>query len=147
MNKIASFVAVEAQGRLSTAIVTHDHLVPPSTMPRAATRGAPRVVVARDDAGPTRDLAGAIAPRRAMRSRRGVDAGDRVALLLRNSPQYVAAFYGVLAAGAVAVPLNVQERAERAGAADRALRRAPGARRSDASWSARRCATRSQAQA
>lgn len=37
--------------------------------------------------------------------------GDRVALLLRNSPQYVAIFYGALAAGCVAVPLNVQERA------------------------------------
>jgi long-chain acyl-CoA synthetase len=38
-------------------------------------------------------------------------AGDRVALLLRNSPQFAAAFYGVLRAGAAAVPLNVQERA------------------------------------
>jgi acyl-CoA synthetase (AMP-forming)/AMP-acid ligase II len=34
-----------------------------------------------------------------------------VALLLRNSPQYVATYYGVLAADCVAVPLNVQERA------------------------------------
>jgi long-chain acyl-CoA synthetase len=40
-----------------------------------------------------------------------VSAGDRVALLLRNSPQFAAAFYGVLKAGAAAVPLNVQERA------------------------------------
>jgi long-chain acyl-CoA synthetase len=40
-----------------------------------------------------------------------VGAGDRVALLLRNSPQFAAAFYGVLGAGAAAVPLNVQERA------------------------------------
>jgi len=40
-----------------------------------------------------------------------VKAGDRVALLLRNSPQFAAAFYGVLRAGAAAVPLNVQERA------------------------------------
>ena len=40
-----------------------------------------------------------------------VNAGDRVALLLRNSPQFAAAFYGVLRAGAAAVPLNVQERA------------------------------------
>lgn len=40
-----------------------------------------------------------------------VQPGDRVALLLRNSPQFAAAFYGVLGAGAAAVPLNVQERA------------------------------------
>src|SRR5690349_20415386 len=41
----------------------------------------------------------------------GVQHGDRVALLLRNCPQYVASFYGVLAVGAAAVPLNAQERA------------------------------------
>lgn len=39
------------------------------------------------------------------------DAGTRVALLVRNSPQYVALYYGTLAAGCVAVPLNSQERA------------------------------------
>lgn len=37
--------------------------------------------------------------------------GSRIALLLRNSPQYVALYYGTLAAGCVAVPLNIQERA------------------------------------
>ncbi|MDY0068097.1 MAG: class I adenylate-forming enzyme family protein [Steroidobacteraceae bacterium] len=37
--------------------------------------------------------------------------GSRVALLVRNSPQYVALYYGVLAAGCVAVPLNAAERA------------------------------------
>lgn len=41
----------------------------------------------------------------------GAPAGSRVALLLRNSPQYVALYYGALAAGYVAVPLNPQERA------------------------------------
>jgi acyl-CoA synthetase (AMP-forming)/AMP-acid ligase II len=42
---------------------------------------------------------------------RVLDPGARVALLLRNSPQYVAVYYGALAAELVAVPLNVQERA------------------------------------
>jgi acyl-CoA synthetase (AMP-forming)/AMP-acid ligase II len=42
---------------------------------------------------------------------RGAQPGERVALLLRNSPQFAAAFYGALAAGTAAVPLNVQERA------------------------------------
>lgn len=42
--------------------------------------------------------------------KRAVPRGARVALLLRNSPQYVALYYGVLAAGCVAVPLNAQER-------------------------------------
>jgi long-chain acyl-CoA synthetase len=43
--------------------------------------------------------------------RRNLGAGARVALLLRNSPHYVAVYFGALAAGLVAVPLNVQERA------------------------------------
>jgi long-chain acyl-CoA synthetase len=42
---------------------------------------------------------------------RNLHPGTRVALLLRNSPQYVAVYYGTLAAGCVAVPLNIQERA------------------------------------
>jgi len=46
----------------------------------------------------------------ALRSRK-LTAGTRVALLLRNSPHYVAAYYGTLASGGVAVPLNVHERA------------------------------------
>ncbi|MET0536226.1 MAG: class I adenylate-forming enzyme family protein [Steroidobacter sp.] len=41
----------------------------------------------------------------------GIRSGSRVALLIRNSPQYVASYFGVIAAGCVAVPLNVQERA------------------------------------
>ncbi|MBM4130367.1 acyl--CoA ligase [bacterium] len=36
----------------------------------------------------------------------GVRRGDRVALLLENSPQYVAAFFGILRAGACCVALN-----------------------------------------
>ncbi len=44
--------------------------------------------------------------------RAGLARGDRVALLLRNSPQYVAALYGTLGAGGVAVALNALERSE-----------------------------------
>lgn len=42
---------------------------------------------------------------------RGLNRGDRVALLLENSPEYVTAFYGTLAAGGVAVALNTQAKA------------------------------------
>lgn len=42
----------------------------------------------------------------------GLAPGDRVALMLRNSPQYAAALYGTMAAGGVAVALNALERAE-----------------------------------
>ena len=38
---------------------------------------------------------------------RGVGVGDRVALRLPNTPDYVAAYFGILRLGAVAVPLNV----------------------------------------
>jgi long-chain acyl-CoA synthetase len=38
--------------------------------------------------------------------RLGVKTGDRVALVLPNTPQYVIAFYGALRAGAVVVPCN-----------------------------------------
>lgn len=36
----------------------------------------------------------------------GIQKGDRVGLLLPNSPQFVIAYYGLLKAGAVIVPLN-----------------------------------------
>src|SRR5437762_1479038 len=38
--------------------------------------------------------------------RLGVKTGDRVALVLPNSPQFVIAFYGALRAGAIVVPCN-----------------------------------------
>ena len=36
----------------------------------------------------------------------GVTAGDRVALLLPNSPQFVISYFGAMRAGAIALPLN-----------------------------------------
>ena len=42
---------------------------------------------------------------------RGLAVGDRVALLSRNSPEYAAAYYGIQAAGGVAVALNVEAKA------------------------------------
>jgi acyl-CoA synthetase (AMP-forming)/AMP-acid ligase II len=41
----------------------------------------------------------------------GLEPGDRVGLLFRNGPEYVAFFYGALAGRLSVVPLNVQERA------------------------------------
>jgi long-chain acyl-CoA synthetase len=58
------------------------------------------------------ELARAQAAAAAGLAARGLVRGDRVALLLRNSPQYAAALYGTLAAGGVAVALNALERAE-----------------------------------
>ncbi|WP_306610722.1 long-chain-fatty-acid--CoA ligase [Streptomyces lunaelactis] len=41
----------------------------------------------------------------------GVRPGDRVAMLLVDTPQFPAVYFGVLAAGAVAIPLNVMSTA------------------------------------
>jgi len=42
----------------------------------------------------------------------GVKAGDRVAIFLQNCPQFVAAYYGVLRANAVVVPVNPMNKAD-----------------------------------
>src|ERR1700741_2819550 len=38
--------------------------------------------------------------------RAGVEAGDRVGVMLPNTPAFAIAFYGVMYRGAVAVPMN-----------------------------------------
>ena len=42
----------------------------------------------------------------------GVKAGDRVAIFMQNCPQYAAAYYGILRANAVVVPVNPMNRVE-----------------------------------
>jgi len=44
--------------------------------------------------------------------RRGLEPGDRVALLLENGFEYVAGYYGILKAGGVAAPLSGELRPE-----------------------------------
>lgn len=41
----------------------------------------------------------------------GIKKGDRVSLLIENSPQYIASYYGILAAGGVVVALNTAAKA------------------------------------
>jgi len=41
---------------------------------------------------------------------RGLADGARVGILVENSPEYIAAYYGVLAAGGVVVPLNTADK-------------------------------------
>lgn len=50
-----------------------------------------------------------------LRRRGGVKPGDRVALYLQNSPQWVIAYYGTLLADAVVVPVNPMNRAAELG--------------------------------
>ena len=42
----------------------------------------------------------------------GVQSGDRVAIFMQNCPQFVAAYYGILRANAVVVPVNPMNRAD-----------------------------------
>ena len=42
----------------------------------------------------------------------GVKAGERVAIFMQNCPQYAAAYYGILRANAVVVPVNPMNRVE-----------------------------------
>ena len=46
-----------------------------------------------------------------LRNRAGVKPGDRVVIYMQNSPQWVIAYYGVLRAGAIVVPVNPMNRA------------------------------------
>ena len=52
---------------------------------------------------------------------RGVGKGDRVILWGENSPEWIAAFFGCLLRGAVAVPLGLQLRLEGPGPIDHAV--------------------------
>jgi len=77
----------------------------------AARAGIATALVWRGTRWSYRDLQVAISGAAGGLAARAPARGARVAILLRNSPQYVALFYGTLAAGLVAVPLNAQERA------------------------------------
>ena len=54
--------------------------------------------------GQLEDLAGQVAA--GLRAQ-GIERGDKVALMLPNVPQFLAAYFGILKAGGVVVPLNV----------------------------------------
>jgi len=47
-----------------------------------------------------------------LQRRCGVKAGDRVLLYMQNSPQWILAFYGILRANAVVVPINPMNRTD-----------------------------------
>ncbi|GEL20015.1 AMP-dependent synthetase [Pseudonocardia asaccharolytica DSM 44247 = NBRC 16224] len=65
--------------------------------------GGPRTLTYAQLTGRVADLAGGL-------TAAGIAPGDRVALLLHNSTEFVETFLAVAAAGAVAVPLNVRLR-------------------------------------
>ena len=78
----------------------------------AAARDPGKVALRRKRATWTyADLTCGAAAAAAMLRAAGLQPGDRVGLLFRNCPEYVAFFYGALAERLAVAPLNVQERA------------------------------------
>ena len=78
----------------------------------AAARAPDRVALRRRQASWSyRELVHGAGAASARLREAGLAPGDRVALLYRNCPEYVAWLYGALAARLAVVPLNVQERA------------------------------------
>jgi long-chain acyl-CoA synthetase len=74
---------------------------------RTAEKFADRPAVRLDDAVLTyADLADASARAAALLAGHGVRAGDRVAIMLPNLPDFAVLYYGILRAGAVVVPIN-----------------------------------------
>lgn len=78
---------------------------------QAARRGDKPIVVFEDDAGNVRSLAyGEFAQRvNALANafvRRGVAAGDKIALMMTNCPDFLVAWFAINQAGAVMVPVN-----------------------------------------
>jgi len=74
-----------------------------------AAPGAPALAT-RDTVWTYRELASAVDAAQRALCARSARRGSRVALLLSNSPQYVAIYYGAMAAGRVAVPLDTHEK-------------------------------------
>ena len=114
VNRIADVRGVAPQGRLSTI---DDE--PGGEAAEHARSNAAAPALAWNQARWTYgDLAAARSAVRDALVARGLARGDRVALLMRNSPQYVAALYGTFAAGGVAVRAQRARARRSADAAD-----------------------------
>jgi long-chain acyl-CoA synthetase len=75
---------------------------------RSAAAGPDAPAVKLDDAGLSyAELDYASARVAGLLAARGVDAGDRVGIMLPNVPYFPVVYYGILRLGAVAVPMNV----------------------------------------
>src|SRR3954454_646433 len=85
----------------------------PSILDESANRHADRTAVV---LGPTkityRELWHGARQYAAVLRERGVQPGDRVALLLPNTPHFPLAYFGVLALGGIAVPVHALLKAE-----------------------------------
>lgn len=95
---------------LSRSMTMPDNLV--ACLRLSVDRHAARTAIAQPDRrvtyGELWQASGALA---SYLTHAGMQPGERVALLLENSPEYVAAYYGVLRAGGVVVALNVLSKA------------------------------------
>ncbi len=76
-----------------------------------ATRPSAEAIVSGDRRVSYEELWSAVRRAVGVLRAQGLGTGDRVCLLMRNSPDYVACYYAVLACGAVVVPLNQEAKA------------------------------------
>jgi len=77
----------------------------------SAARSPEQVAVKLDDFALNYGLLEQVAARvHGLLNARGIQPGDRVALMVPNVPQFVPIYYGILRSGAVVVPLNVLNR-------------------------------------
>lgn len=98
---------MEDVNQSSTATISVPGWPLPAVLDRAAAEHPERVALDFMGAAITyRELAGLVARGAAMLMAHGVQAGDRVAIALPNSPSHVVAFWAALRIGAVAVELN-----------------------------------------
>jgi long-chain acyl-CoA synthetase len=83
---------------------------------RSAAEHADRVALKLDDAELTyAQLDGASAHVAGMLASMGIEAGDRVGIMLPNVPYFPVVYYGILRRGAVVVPMNVLLKARETG--------------------------------
>jgi long-chain acyl-CoA synthetase len=78
-----------------------------TTLTQATARYPDRAAVCMDERVLRyRDLDDASARAAAWLAGRGIEAGDRVCLMLPNTPEFPELYYGILRAGAIVVPMN-----------------------------------------
>ena len=98
-------VAVTVRGR-PMAVWKHMPATAREAFLAARAHGARECLVYEDQRVTYEGLARAALVVAAELGRRGLQKGDRVAIAMRNLPEWVAVFFGALLAGGIAVPLN-----------------------------------------
>ncbi|MGN6673539.1 MAG: AMP-binding protein, partial [Thermomicrobiales bacterium] len=93
----------------------HAHTLAELIADTAATNGGKAAVIFQDQPISYAQLNEQIERAANALTARGIAHGDRVALMLPNTPHFIIAYYAILRLGAVVVPLNVLYKADEVG--------------------------------